>query len=96
MLTTNVTTQKTFTINDITTYKFISLELRFTSSQYMVAQMILPAYEYSRCRSISGHVDASGNCAIGQLIFDNTTTVKAFVTAQVNSNQIYVVLRGIR
>lgn len=96
LLTTNATTQTSFTIKDITAYKFISLELRFTGSQYMIAQMIFPAFEYSRCRSISGHVDSVSSNAIGQLIFTSTTTVKAFVTSQVNNNQIYIVLRGIK
>ncbi|MEE1517253.1 MAG: hypothetical protein UF228_06615 [Lachnospiraceae bacterium] len=96
LLTTNATTQTSFTIKDITAYKFISLELRFTGSQYMIAQMIFPAFEYSRCRSISGHVDSVSANAIGQLIFTSTTTVKAFVTSQVNNNQIYIVLRGIK
>ena len=96
LLTTNVTTQTTFTIKDITAYKFISLELHFTNAGYKVAQMILPACEYSRCRSISGHVDALANCAIGQLMLTSTTTVKAFVPQQVNNQQIYIVLRGIK
>lgn len=96
LVATNATTQTTFTINDITTYNFISLELQFTNSGYKIAQMIFPAYEYSRCRSISGHIDAIANCAIGQLVFTSTTTVKAFVPVQVNTNQIYVVLRGIK
>lgn len=94
LLNTSVTTVTNYTIKNVNTYKFLSIELRFNG--LLIAQMLIPASQYSQVRNISGFVDASQHIAIGQIVFNSPTSVKAWVCSQVNGNNIYVMIRGIR
>ena len=94
LLRENVTTETTFTIPDITKYKFISLALMF--GEYVISEVIVPSSWYNRLRNISGYVDNENFLAIGRCLIENPTTMKGYVTKQVNTNGIYLTLFGIK
>ena len=93
IIDTNTATPKTFTVN-ISDYSFLSLELWFLDK--IIDQIILPKDNYNLFRNISGFVDSSSKIAIGQLIFTSKTSVNVWVTSQVNDDNIYIKLRGIK
>lgn len=90
----NVTTETTFNIPDVREYKFLSLMLMF--GEYVVAEQIVPSSWYSRLRTISGYVDGESFLTIGRCAMQTPTTIKAYVTKQVNTNGIYITLIGIK
>ena len=93
IINTNNTTSTTFTVN-ISDYSFLSLELWFLDA--ILGQVILPKANYNLFRNVSGFVDTYSNIAIGQLIFTSETSVNVWVPSQVNGDDIYVKLRGIK
>ena len=94
LLATNETTSKSFTVN-IESYSFLSVELWF-GSNCIISQIILPKANCNYFRSISGFIDSSSNIAIGYLVFTSNTSVNAYINKQVNTNGIYIRLRGIK
>ena len=85
---------KTFTVTDLTSFKFLSLELVFNNQ--VIAQILTPAIQYNRLRCIAGYVDAETNLSIGYCVCDSPTTVNVMVIRQVNKTNMYVMLRGIK
>lgn len=62
----------------------------------IISQIIIPKDNYSYFRCISGYVDSTSNIAIGSLKFKDINTIIANVPKQINENQIYVKLIGIK
>ena len=79
---------------NISDYSFLSLELWFLDK--IIGQIILPKDNYNLFRNVSGFVDTRSDIAIGQLIFTSKTSVNAWVSSQVNGDDIYIKLRGIK
>ena len=93
IINTNTGTQKAFTVN-ISDYSFLSLELWFLDK--IIDQIILPKDNYNLFRNVSVFVDTRSDIAIGQLFFTSKTSVNAWVSSQVNGDDIYIKLRGIK